>query len=119
MKKITIETEFFMLESPITGEPWQVYPEELNIPASLVEGASDEEFANIVHHFVGREELVNFFRGIEGYKSEELVPWDEYPDMGDARADMHWMDEASLEDEYEFDEIDHGSAFLNSVDEED
>ena len=100
----TIETEFFSLESPITGEVWQVYPEEVGLSASVVEGCSDEEFAEIVHLFVGREELVGFFRKIEGFKAEELKPWDEYPDLGDACAGMEWLECASLdEDEFEFD----------------
>ena len=101
-----------LLTSPLTGEQWNMdIVEEFGyeVPEDLPAGFKFQQFLT-------RDELVAAFKRVEGLKDEELSDPEEF---GDVCLAWEEYDENALdEDEYEFDEIDHGSAFLRSVEEE-
>jgi hypothetical protein len=105
-------THFERITSPLTGESWNLdmvgdfgfeVPEDLPADFKFVE-------------FLTRDELVETFKRIEGLVSEELTDPEEYDDV--CLAFEEYNENALVDDEYDFDEIDHGSAFLRAVEEE-
>lgn len=106
------KSHFELITSPITGDDWEmdmVADFGFEVPEDLPEGFKFVDFLT-------REELIRVFRDVEGYAREEMTDPEEYGDT--CLAFEEYSENALVDEEYEFDEIDHGSAFLRSVEED-
>ena len=107
------KSHFERITSPITGENWNldmVADFGFDVPEDLPE---DFKF----QHFLTREELIETFMHLEGVVEEEMTDPGEYGEV--CLAFEEYNENALADDEdYDFDEIDHGSAFLRAVEED-
>ena len=106
------KSHFERITSPLTGDDWEmdmVADFGFEVPEDLPDGFKFQ-------HFLTHDELVAAFKEVERLSDGDLIDPEERPDVA-----LNWEtydENTSDEDEYDFDEIDHGSAFLRSVEED-